>query len=505
MNETHTADVAVIGGGPAGSVVAGLCAKAGLSTVLLERESGPRYRVGESLLPATLRQVLPLIGAQAAVNAQNYTVKRGATFCWGVDKQDIWTLAFGPDQAEDPPLALNVDRASFDEILLSSAKNCGATVLRGYDAISVGHGDAQQGRRVTYSHREDATQDALRAKFVVNATGQMRLNIAELDAREHSHFFRKVAVWGYWTGGGRLDAPLNGNVFFETCETDHGPAWVWYIPLRDGLTSVGVVAPRDCLKDLRLDPRKGLSNWIARCPRISELLRHATPVDHAPYDRVNFCADYSYASKAFSAPGLVQIGDAACFVDVLLSSGVHLATYGALLAARSIKATLSGAIPEDIVMAEYESRLRQEYAVFYAGLSGLYDMEKRSQDYVGWLRALLQNSNGVLMEWGQGLGNPSGLNVSGAYHSDADLRAQAQRNLTMMRGYNSYQLAYDGPPKATPIAALPAIRNLLAIDELGEWSIPPDTSLPRQIDHFEEEVHTPWLAHEKRLEVSQGE
>ncbi len=477
MDEAHTADVAVIGGGPAGSVMAGLCAKAGLSTVLLEKETGPRYRVGESLLPATLRQVLPLIGAQAAIDAEAYTVKRGATFCWGAYKQDIWTLSFGPDQVNDPPLALNVDRASFDEVLLSSAQNCGATILRGYTAISVGDGDARQGRNVTYAHRESATQNALRARFVVNATGQMRLNIPELDGREHSHFFRKVAVWGYWTGGGRLDAPLEGNVFFETLATDHGTAWVWYIPLRNGLTSVGVVAPRDCLAKLRVDPRRGLANWLAACPRTTELLRNATPAQHAPYDQVSLCADYSYASNAFSAPGVVQIGDAACFVDVLLSSGVHLATYGALLAARSIKATLSGAIPEDIAMAEYESRLRQEFAVFYAGLSGLYDMEKRSQDYVGWLRALLQNSNGVLMEWGQSPDNPGGLNVDGVSCSEADLSARAQRNLTMMRGYNSYQLAYDGPPKVTPIAALPAIRNLLAIDECGEWTMPAHTRI----------------------------
>lgn len=472
MDETHTADVAVIGGGPSGSVMAGLCAKAGLSTVLLERETGPRYRIGESLLPATLRQVLPLIGAQDAVRAQAYTVKRGATFCWGADKEDIWTLAFGPDHASDPPVALNVDRASFDEILLSSAQRCGATLLRGYDAVSVGDGNTQRGRRVIYTHRDSGKQNAVRARFVVNATGQMRLNIPELDAREHSHFFRKVAVWGYWTGGGRLDAPLDGNVFFETLETEHGAAWVWYIPLRNGLTSVGVVAPRDCLANLRVDPRAGLTDWLAKCPRIIGLLRNATPAGQAPYDRVSLCADYSYASNAFSAPGVVQIGDAACFVDVLLSSGVHLATYGALLAARSIKAALSGAIPEDIAMAEYESRLRQEFAVFYAGLSGLYDMEKRSQDYVGWLRTLLQNSNGVIMEWGQEPDNPGGLNIDSASRADADLHAQAQRNLTMMRGYNSYQLAYDGPPKATPIAALPAIRNLLTIDGQGEWMTP---------------------------------
>ena len=59
----RTVDVAVIGGGPAGATLATLRAQNGLDVELYERELGPRYCVGESLLPATPRHLVPLPGA----------------------------------------------------------------------------------------------------------------------------------------------------------------------------------------------------------------------------------------------------------------------------------------------------------------------------------------------------------------------------------------------------------------------------------------------------------
>jgi hypothetical protein len=176
---------------------------------------------------------------------------------------------------------------------------------------------------------------------------------------------------------------------------------------------------------------------------------------------VRTCADYSYASDEFWAPGVFSVGDAACFVDVLLSSGVHLATYGALLAARSVNAILAGDVAEAHAMNEYESRLRQEFAVFYAGLTGLYDMTRSRDHYMAWLKVLLQNSNGVSLDWRERADEPAGLNAALAVPTRLDPPAQAARNVAMMRGFNTQQLSYDGPPLPVPAEALPALRNTL--------------------------------------------
>ena len=453
-------DLVVIGGGPAGSVLANLVAGAGHSVLLLERESGPRYRVGESLLPATICDLAPLLGADAALEAADFVLKRGATFSWGDRPDEPWRLAFGPGEAA-ARTALNVDRASFDAILLDAAAKKGAEVRRGATVLDVGAPRPDGTRAVRV--REGNHTRAVSARFTANASGQMRLGVAELDPRYHSRFFRKVAVWGYWRDAARLDPPHDGDVYFEAIRTKAGDAWAWFIPLRHGLTSVGIVAPREWIAEIRRDPRAALEAHVGACPRVSHLLSDAPRASEAPYDEVRVCADYSYASEKFWAPGVFSVGDAACFVDVLLSSGVHLATYGSLLAARSVNAVLDGEIPEALAMNEYESRLRQEFAVFYAGLTGLYDMSQPREHYARWLRDLLRMSNGVHLGWQESPSQPGGLNAALAPPSaQACPAGRAAGNVETMRRFNVNQLLYDGPAEALGSEHLPALRNTLA-------------------------------------------
>ena len=480
----RTVDVAVIGGGPAGATLATLCARNGLDVALYERERGPRYRVGESLLPATPRRLAPLLGVADEVARANFVVKPGATFCWGDRPDTPWSLLFGgPDAGPDAPTALNVDRQRFDAILLDNAAARGVAVHRGQAVLSVGEGDSVHGRVVEIGVLDSGASRRVRARYVANASGQMRLNLPELQARTWSRFFRKVAVWGYWDDAGRLEPPLGGNVLFETLGTVHGPAWAWFIPLSDTRTSVGVVAPRDCVGTLRKDPRGGLNAWLAQCARTTALLAEARPATEPPYHEVRLCADYSYASDAFWAPGLVQVGDAACFVDVLLSSGVHLATYGALLAARSIEAVLRGRLPERLAMDEYESRIRQEFAIFYAGLTGLYDMTRPREHYIEPLRRLLRNSNGVFVEWDQLDGAPGGLNLERAASPRLEPESEAMHNRQTMRACNRRQLVRDGAPRIVPVTELPAIRNTLTVSPDGRgWRLPGDRAAGRRMD-----------------------
>ena len=475
-DRTRHVDVAVIGGGPAGATLATLCAQNGLQVALYERERRPRYRVGESLLPATPRQIVPLLGITGKVAQANFVAKPGGTFCWGDRPDQPWDLIFGgSDSGPGALVALNVDRQRFDTILLDNAAARGVAVHRGQAVLSVGEAVPGHGRVVEIGAPDGGVRHRIRASYVADASGQMRFNLPELRARTHSKFFRNVAVWGYWDGAGRLAPPIEGNVFFETLATAHGPAWAWFIPLSDSLTSVGVVAPRGCARLLRGDRRAVLSAWLAQCPRTAGLLAGARPSAARPYDEVRLCEDYSYASDRFWVPGLARVGDAACFVDVLLSSGVHLATYGALLAARSIEAVLRGRVTESLAMDEYESRARQEFALFYAGVSGLYDMTRPRDDYIEPLRRLLRHSNAVRMEWDLVGGATGGLNLARAAPPRLDPAGEAARNVSTMRAFNLRQLRYDGPPRIVPIAALPAIRNTLAVSPDGRrWRLPDD-------------------------------
>ena len=153
--------------------------------------------------------------------------------------------------------------------------------------------------------------------------------------------------------------------------------------------------------------------------------------------------------------------------------GQQLKDDEAALAARSIEAVVRGRLCEALAMDEYESRVRQEFAIFYAGLSGLYDMTRSQDHYIDPLRRLLGNSNGVLMEWSQRGDETGGLNVGLAEPPGPDPESDAARNLRTMRACNRQQLAYDGPPRMIPVEELPAIRNTLAVTPDGRgWRLP---------------------------------
>ena len=126
-------------------------------------------------------------------------------------------------------------------------------------------------------------------------------------------------------------------------------------------------------------------------------------------------------------------------------------------------------------MDEYESAARQEYALFYAGVSGLYDMTRSRDQYVPPLHELLRNSNGVLVERDQLGGASGGLNVERAAPPSLDPARDAARNRRTMRTFNRHQLLYDGPPRIVPVADLPAIRNTLSVSPDGRgWRLPGD-------------------------------
>jgi halogenation protein CepH len=151
--------------------------------------------------------------------------------------------------------------------------------------------------------------------------------------------------------------------------------------LRDDLTSVGAVVGPEHTAAIQRDPRGAWRHLIDSCPEVRDLLRGVPTATAVPYDAVRVRKDYSYWKRGFWKPGMVLVGDAACFVDPVLSSGVHLATYGALLAARSINSCLEDGVDEKTGLTEFEDRYRREYALFYEFLTSFYDMQKDHQSY----------------------------------------------------------------------------------------------------------------------------
>jgi halogenation protein CepH len=385
-------DVVVVGGGPGGSTLAALVAKGGHSVLLLEKEVFPRYQIGESLLPSTVHGVCRLSGAADDLAAAGFPVKRGGTFRWGANPEP-WTFAFSisPRMSGPTSTAYQVERSKFDKILLDNARRTGAEVREASTVTDV-LDDGQRVTGVRYTDDQGVSREVA-ARFVVDASGNTsRLNRSVGGRREYSDFFRNLALFGYFENGRRLPEPNRNNILCVAFDS----GWFWYIPLSDTLTSVGAVVRHDMAEKVQGDPDKALRALIAECPMIADHLSQARRVTSGQYGEVRVRKDYSYHHTSFWRPGMLLVGDAACFVDPVFSSGVHLATYSALLAARSLNSVLAGTVPEDAAMREFETRYRREYSVFYEFLMSFYDMHHSEESYFWKAKKVTNNERSEL-------------------------------------------------------------------------------------------------------------
>lgn len=328
-------DLVIAGGGPTGSTIASLVKKYApqLRVLLLEKAHFPRHHVGESLL-AGASPVLRETGAYDAVNAYGFPEKLGATYVWGHERK-AWGFEFdqivahlasqGKRVPELYTKGWQVRRGEYDHILLKHAAEMGADVREGALVRRVLRND--NGRVIGAEFRDDSGTHTVHCSWFMDCTGQDALLGHELKLREYDENMNNYALFGYWQGAKwkveYVGHPNLTRIFIAT--TPRG--WIWYIPVKADTISVGFVTHRQTLKNHRQSVHDLYLEEIAACPEIGGLLDDARLVHIAPDQEHDIVAiqDWSYTSKQMVGDGWALAGDAAGFVDPILSSGVMLA------------------------------------------------------------------------------------------------------------------------------------------------------------------------------------
>lgn len=378
----HTStQVLVIGGGPAGSTTATLLAREGFEVTIVEKEVFPRYHIGESLLPSCL-EMLDLMGAREKVEAHGFVRKEGGWFDWGVDS---WKLEF---EKLRHPYSYQVIRSEFDQILLEHAKSQGVTVYEGTEITNLTF-DGERPRNATWAQTSDkSVTGEISFDFLVDSSGRAGLMANRyLKNRRYHDAFQNVAIWGYWEGAGRLSFAPNGAIAVGAVPD----GWIWGIPLHDGTMSVGLVMHKNTFKDKRQQgstPEQIYMDAINECELITGLLKSAERLTEKGMKTEQ---DYSYMSNDISGPGYFLVGDAACFIDPLLSTGVHLATHASMLAAASIASMFRGEVTEEQARSFYEHSYRHAYVRLLVIVSGLYSQYNGKGNYFWQAQQLTHN------------------------------------------------------------------------------------------------------------------
>ena len=321
-------DVVVIGGGPAGATAAALLAERDYRVTLLEKGHHPRFHIGESLLPANL-PLLEKLGVADAVKAIGME-KWGAEFVspWHDHEQ---TFEFADAMDKSMPMAYQVRRSEFDEILIRNAGRKNARVVEGCQVQDVDFLPDDGGVRVQARH-DDGRIETLHARFLLDASGRDTFLGNRFKAKRRNKKHNSTAIYAHYSGAERNPGKAAGNITIFWFE--HG--WFWYIPLADGMTSVGAVAWPYYLKTRNRKPlEQFLQETVALCAPLSERLRHAQL--SSP---VTATGNYSYVCDRTHGNNYLLLGDAYAFIDPVFSSGVMLAMQSAFVGADTVDTCL---------------------------------------------------------------------------------------------------------------------------------------------------------------------
>ena len=314
-------DAIVIGAGPAGTATAAILAESDKSVLILEKETFPRYHIGESLIPFNFFP-LERLGMIPKLRESSFIKKYSVQFVG-----DCGTVSrpFYFDKHWEHPCSQTwqVERATFDQMLLDNALERGAEVRFG---VTVKGLIEEDGKVVGV----DTDQGAFRAPVTIDGSGRNSVAIKQLGWRRSDDVLKKIAMWTYFKGAKRDEGIDEGAT---TVAYVDGKNWFWYIPMRYDLISVGLVGSKDWMYKDGGKPQEIFDAAIQDNPWIADHLAGAEQVK-----KVDVTSDFSYRSEFCAKDGLVLTGDAFAFLDPVFSSGVFLALYSGVLAGETINA-----------------------------------------------------------------------------------------------------------------------------------------------------------------------
>jgi flavin-dependent dehydrogenase len=351
------AEVVITGAGPSGAVAAGLLRKAGREVLILEKETFPRFCIGESLLPHSMTY-LEEAGMLRDVVEAGFQYKNGASFCWDGRMTDF---DFRDKSSEGWGSTYQVQRGRFDKVLADAAERMGTTIRYRHEVTAVEVGP----RPAVTVKGPDGEPYLVKTEFILDASGFGRLLPRLLELERPSHLPVREAIFTHVADRIPAGGGFDRNKIRITVHPRHVDIWYWLIPFSDGRCSLGVVGEPALLAQHQGTFTERLQAFVRDDPSLGTLLKDAV-WDTPARNLLGYSADVSRTS----GPGFALLGNAGEFLDPVFSSGVTIAFTSASLAAKALIRQLGGQAVD--WQEEFSAPLRKGVDAFRVFVEGWY-------------------------------------------------------------------------------------------------------------------------------------
>jgi FADH2-dependent halogenase len=373
-------DVAIIGGGPAGSTAAALLARAGRRVVVFEREKFPRFHIGESLLPFSMKAFTRL-GLQEKFLSAGFMKKYGGEIMSACS--DTGTRFYFKDgYRSQTDHAYQVTRSDFDKVLLEHAAESGAEVheqtvisnvmfradevILSYKSVSCNEVGSARCADRTSQRDVPTTEGEVRARYLVDASGRTSVLGRQFKIKKTYDHLQKLSIFAHYDGVWRPEG-IDGTLTVLIRAVDR---WFWLIPLADERTSVGVVLDSETFRKSQLNADDFLEQALAEQPTIAKRMTNARRVSKTFVE-----ADFSYRSARLHGDRWLLTGDAAGFIDPIFSSGVFLAVFSGEKCADALNEVLDHPRKTKRLFGRYERSVNRAMDVYLRFVNAWYTKE----------------------------------------------------------------------------------------------------------------------------------